>query len=246
MLRIVAVDVERRLGLGVALRLRVLEHRRKVRPFELHAGEDVIAGAVDDAVEVGDAVADEAFAQGLDDGNAAADAGLVVKVRAVLPRRGEQLLAVRGEQGLVGGDHRFAELQGGQDHGAGDGGAAGQLGHDIHLRVVDHALPVRRHGGLGNRVRPRLVEGLHGDFADVDLHADARSHEVAVELERVKHAAAHGAAADHSQIHLLHSIGRRKACRDSGPGTMNFCPRARSGAGVLPASPRASRTDRQR
>ena len=51
-LRIVAVNVERRLGLGVALRLGVLEHRGEVRAFELHPGEDVIAGAVDDAVEV--------------------------------------------------------------------------------------------------------------------------------------------------------------------------------------------------
>src|ERR1017187_8371480 len=74
--RVVAIDVERRLGLGVPLRLGVLEDGVKVGPLHLHAGEDEDGGAVDDAVEVGDAVTDKALAQGFDNGNAAANAGL--------------------------------------------------------------------------------------------------------------------------------------------------------------------------
>jgi len=53
-------------------------------------------------------------------------------------------------------------------------------------------------------IRTRLVECLYRDFADGDLDADARSHELTVELKGVKHAAAHGAAANHSEVHLLH------------------------------------------
>src|ERR1019366_7997765 len=220
--RIVAVDVERGLGLGVALRLRVLEHRRKVRPLELHAGEDVIARAVDDAVKVGDTVADEAFAQGFDDRNAAANAGLVVEVRAVFPRGAKQLFTMRGEEGLVGGDHRLAELQGGEDHRAGDRGAANHLSYDIDLGIGDDALPVRGHAGLRNLVRTRLVEGFHSHLADVDPHADAGCHEAAVELEGVKYAAAHGPTADQSQIHLLHKTLRKPVWRVSILGTMLF------------------------
>src|ERR1035441_1850690 len=222
MQRVVAVDVERRLGLGVPLRLGVLEDGVKIGPLHLHAGEDVIAGAVDDAVEVGDAVADKALAQGFDNGNAAANAGFVVQVRAVLPGRGEQLLAVGGEQGLIGGDDGFAKLQGDQNHRAGEGGAADQLGHDIHLRVSDDALPVRGHAGSRDRVRARLVEGLHGDFAEVYLHANAGGHQGAEELEGVKHAAAHGAAANHSQIYLLHKTDAGPVCWVFGPATINF------------------------
>ena len=142
--RIVTVDVQRRLGLGIALGLRVLEHLVEIRPLLLHPGEDVIAGAIDDAVELRDAVADKPFAQRFDDGDAAAHAGLVIEVGPVLPGRGEQFLAVRGEQGLVGGDDRLAQLERGQDHRARQRRAAHQFRDDVHLRVVHHGPPVGR------------------------------------------------------------------------------------------------------
>jgi hypothetical protein len=70
---IVAVNVQRRdRRFGVTEPLRVGENVGEVRAFQLHARQDVIAGAVDDAVNVRDAVADKTFAQRLDDGNAAA------------------------------------------------------------------------------------------------------------------------------------------------------------------------------
>ena len=49
-LRVEAVDVQVGRRLGVTLLLRVGEHVGEIRAFQLHAGEDVIAGAVDDAV----------------------------------------------------------------------------------------------------------------------------------------------------------------------------------------------------
>ena len=151
-----------------------------------------------------DAVADKPFAQRFDDGNAAANAGFVIKIRAVFFGRGKQFLAVRGQQRLVGRDDRFAELERGENHRPGDARAADEFGDDVHLRVVDDALPVGRHERTRDRIRPRFVERLHGDLADGDFHADARGHEAAVELERVKHAAAHGAAANHAKVDLLH------------------------------------------
>ena len=48
---VVAVNVQVRRRLGVALLLRVGEHGVEVRAFQLHPREDVIAGAVDDAVQ---------------------------------------------------------------------------------------------------------------------------------------------------------------------------------------------------
>jgi len=89
----------------------VFEHRIEIRPLEFHSGQDVIAGAVDNPVEVGDAVSDESFAEGFDDGDAAADAGLVIKVCPVVPGGREELFPVFGEQGLVRRNDRFAEFQ---------------------------------------------------------------------------------------------------------------------------------------
>src|ERR1039457_3396873 len=222
-LRIPAVNVEVRRRLGVAQLLRVGEHGVEIRAFELHPGKDVIAGAVDDAVKRVNAVADKTFTQRFDDGNAAANARLVIKIRAVFFGRGKQFLAVRGQQRLVGRDDRLAELERGQDHRPGNARAADEFGDDVHLRVVDDALPVGRHERTRNRVRSRLVEGLHGDLADVDLDADARGHEAAVELERVKHAAAHGAAANHAKVYLLHR--NKKFAAKWSRGQFNFEPR---------------------
>ena len=146
-LRVPAVNVEVGRRFGVALLLRILQHRVEIRAFEFHPGEDVIAGAVDDAVKRVDAVADKTFAQRFDDRNAAANAGFVVKIRAVFFRRGEKFLAVRGKQGLVGRDDRFAELERGKNHCPGNGRAADQFDDDVHLRIVDDALPVGRHEG---------------------------------------------------------------------------------------------------
>ena len=46
-----ALDVESRVGFGIAQALRVLQAFLEGQAFELHAREDVIAGAVENAVE---------------------------------------------------------------------------------------------------------------------------------------------------------------------------------------------------
>src|SRR3546814_5164557 len=70
-----------------------------------HAGQDVVAGAVEDAVDAVDAVGGEALAQALDDGNAAGHRGLVADGAAdALGQSGKRGAAVR-EPRLVGGDN---------------------------------------------------------------------------------------------------------------------------------------------
>ena len=171
--RIMAVNVERGLRLGVTLRLGVLEHGIEIRALELHPGEDVIAGAVDDAIEMGDAVADETFAQALDDGNAAADAGFVVNVGSIFPRSGEELLAVRRQQRLVGGDDRFAELEGGEDHRPGRcrsrPTSSATTWTSGSLTTLCQSVVM---SGFRDLVWPRLIESLHRHLANVDLHPD--------------------------------------------------------------------------
>ena len=107
-LRIKSIDIERWLGLGIAHLLRVREHVLKIPTLSLHLSEDVIAGAIEDAVKPLDAVAAQALAQRLDDRDAARHRGLVIKVAAVLLDQPEDRLAVRGDQRLVCGDDRLA------------------------------------------------------------------------------------------------------------------------------------------
>ena len=103
-----AADVEGRIGLRVALGLRLLQHVGERAALLLHLGQDVVAGAVEDAVDAAHLVAGERLAQGLDDGDAAGDRGLEVERDAVLLGQLGQLGAVLGEQRLVGGDDMLA------------------------------------------------------------------------------------------------------------------------------------------
>ncbi|MGC4011524.1 MAG: hypothetical protein QM805_22515 [Pseudomonas sp.] len=89
-----AVEVERLVGLDVAELARVLEDRLVRQAVLLHAGEDVVGRAVDDAADELEAVGDEAFADGLDDGDAAGDGGLEEEAAAVVLHGPEDLLAV--------------------------------------------------------------------------------------------------------------------------------------------------------
>ena len=64
---VVALDVEARIGLGVAEALGGRETFGEGEVLLLHPGQDVVAGAVQDAVDAGDRVAGERLAEGLDD-----------------------------------------------------------------------------------------------------------------------------------------------------------------------------------
>ena len=164
--------------------------------LQLHPAEDIIAGAVDDSVNMGNPVAHETLAQGLDNRNAPGHAGFVIKIGPMLARRGEQLLAVRGNQRLVGRDHRLAQPERCQDHGLGKRRSADQLDDGVDPRVLRDAGPIGGHQRGRDRIRARLVQGLDGDFAQADAEADAGFQQGAVPAPVVINTAAHRPSAD--------------------------------------------------
>ena len=99
---VVPFHVEAGIGFRVSKGLRVgdgLLHREGAVGIKLR--EDVVAGAVDDAVDGGDAIGSEARLQRGDDGNAGADAGFVKEQSAVFRGEFVQFAAVRGDEALV-------------------------------------------------------------------------------------------------------------------------------------------------
>src|SRR5882724_11621060 len=91
---VVAVDVERRIGFGIAEPLRILQALGERQALLLHPRQDVVTGAVENAVDAIDAGRSEPFAQRLDDGNGRADRGLEIQGAAVLLGRLRQTHAV--------------------------------------------------------------------------------------------------------------------------------------------------------
>ena len=105
-----AVDIERGVGLRVAKFPGLLQRRAEIHSGIGHAGQDVVARAVQDPVDRLEPVSDERLADGFDDRDPARHRGLE-KHRHILRRRQlEDFLPVLREKRLVRGDHDLARL----------------------------------------------------------------------------------------------------------------------------------------
>jgi hypothetical protein len=172
--------------------------RRGERPLErvavdIHAVEDEVGRAVDDAEDARDAVAREAVAERADDGDRAADRGLVVQLRADLLCGVEELGTVRREQRLVGGDDVGAGVDGLQDVGARRLEPAHELDHDVGAE--DEALGVGRQQVPGDRRGALGLDVAHGDSDELEARAGAVGEFVAVLQQECGHLGADAAAA---------------------------------------------------
>ena len=169
--RVVALDVAGRIGFGVALGLRVLEHVIEVEALGGHLVEDVVGGAVDDAEHARHLVSDEGFAQRLEERDGAAHGGFEVDVDALGFGGRVDFRTVLGQQRLVGGDHGGAGFDGGEHELACHAGTADQLDDDVG--IGGHAHGVGGHDGLVDpreRIGFRRVEA--GDAGQLDRSSD--------------------------------------------------------------------------
>ena len=202
-----AFDVEGRIGFGIAQALRLFQHRAEGETLVAHFRQDEVRGAVDDAGDPFDAVGGEAFAQGLDDRDAAGDRAFERDHHALGLRRRENFVAVGREQRLVRGDHMLAVGDRLQHQLARDAIAADQLDHDVDRRVVDHFPGVGGDCGPVSDQLPRPREILVRDLDDADAAPGAALDFLLVAREHVPGAAADRAYAqqpDADRIHFSH------------------------------------------
>ena len=135
MARIAASDVEGRIGLGVSLRLGLPQRLGEGEPSRRHAGEYIVAGAVDDGLHRADVVSDHRLADRLDDRHAAPDSRLEVDRNVVALGRLEYLGAVQGQKGLVRRNDVLALREGREDEVPRDPGPADQLDGDSDVGI---------------------------------------------------------------------------------------------------------------
>src|SRR5664279_2812637 len=109
---VLTVDVEGGIGFGVSGLLGLAQGFVEVDAAVLHLREDVVGGAVEDAVEGAQAVSGGGFLDDAQDGNASGDAGFESDGQIVRDSEGEEFVSVLGEELFVGGDDRLAVLEG--------------------------------------------------------------------------------------------------------------------------------------
>src|SRR5579875_3903138 len=177
--RVETVDVGGGIGFGVAELLRFGEHGVEGGVALFNFCEDEVAGAVQDAVELDDAVSGDAFAQDGMDGDAAGDARLHGEIDTVLIGERPQLCAAEGHQFFVGGDDGLALTEGFFDDVGGSSGSADGLDDDVDFRMADDVAPgigdekVRRAGEGGKQRRELLLfDGAAADGCDVKGEAE--------------------------------------------------------------------------
>jgi len=203
--RVQPVDVQARVGLGVSGLLCLFQHLGERQAFVLHARQDVVARAVENAMDALDLIAGEPLAQHADDRDAAAHARTEIDVHAVLLGSAKDLLATLGQQLLVGRDHRLARVQRGQHQGLGHAGAADQFHDNLDAGVADdrhrvgrQQCGIDRHAAVGRDVD---IRNAHQH----DLNAQPLRHHLAVALQAVRDARAYGPKSDKAHTDLLHT-----------------------------------------
>ena len=138
--RVHAVDIEGRVGLGIAKLLRLGQHVGEIAAGLAHGGQDIVAGAVQDAVQAGDPVAGQPLAQRPDNRDAAGHRGLISQRYASGLGLCRQIGAVMGQQRFVSGDYVAAGLEGGFAHRLGRAvAAADQFHHHVGVGRARHS-----------------------------------------------------------------------------------------------------------
>ena len=112
MRRVHALNVKGWVGFGITQRLRFFEHHVKVQALVAHLGQDEVGRAVDDAGDPLDRIGAQAFAQRLDDGNAAGNRRLESHHNALALGSRKDLGAMHSQQRFVGSHHMLARLNG--------------------------------------------------------------------------------------------------------------------------------------
>ena len=128
-------------------------------------------------------IADERFADGLDDRDAAGDRRFEVKRDVVGFGQRDQFVPVLGEQRLVARDHDFLRFERRLDQVMSFLDPSHQFDHDLNAGVGHQFAPVAGQFGRRALQRHAAARFAHGDAADLEPVAGSLGQQVAVALE---------------------------------------------------------------
>ncbi len=201
-----ALNVEGRVGLGIAQRLRFGQHVGEIPSLLPHLGQNEVAGAVDDARDPLHRVAGQTLADGLDDGDAAGHGRLEGDHQALLAGLGEDFVAMLGDQGLVGGDDVLAIVQRRQHQFARRAEAADEFDDDVDGGIVDDFKGIGGEPDAFGIADAGAVQVQAGGGDDLDRASGTAGDFPGVALEHADSAAAHGPNAQQADLDGFQSM----------------------------------------
>ena len=135
--------------------------RLEVAALVLHAGENVVGGAVDDAHDRLDAIDAERTFERSDDRNTATDGGFDHDVDACGSGGFVNFFAVAGDDSFIGSDDMFAAVDSIEDESASRFETTDDFNDDIDIGIVDDAIEI----GCVDRLGEVYVSGFEGSYA---------------------------------------------------------------------------------
>ncbi len=161
---IMALNIQSRVGFGVAFRLGLGQNLGKLAALIGYPGQDVIARPVENPCHRPDVIADQRFPERLDNGHTTADTGFIGQVDVDFPCFFNQGVALGSHERFIGGHHMFAVLHGLEDQVLGDALPADHLHDDIDVgvfhngkRVADKDPVIKGKAPIGGRINVRHI-----------------------------------------------------------------------------------------
>src|SRR4029077_20400417 len=201
--RVLSIDVECGVRLGEARLLSFCQRFIKFDAPAFHLCEDVVGGAVQNAVHGTQTIARRGFMDNTQNGNTPSDTGFEPDGEVASGRQREEFVAVFGQQILVGGDHRLTLLESRAYELARLAGSPHRLYNYVDVGILQQQLP------LGISVRSfRSLLGRHAGPATngshVKAYAAALSDQVGVLRDDIGRGPTDGAEANNACAYLLH------------------------------------------
>jgi ribosome-binding factor A len=190
-----SIDIEGGVGLGVAELLRFGERRGKIHPCVGHPAEYVVARAVQDAVNVLEAVANKRFAHHFDNRNTTCHRGFVKHRNTALAGQMKNLLAVLRQQGLVSRHDSFPSADSLLDERQRSFNASHQFDDNANIRVCDQIVSIGREEFSGSCDGARLAEVSDRNAQDLEAGTESLRQQIAVGSEVLVNPGANSAKA---------------------------------------------------
>ena len=206
MCRVDTFNIKGRVRLGITQRLCLAEYVSKVTALVAHLGEDEVTGTINDTGQPVDLVCRQAFTQCLDNRDTASHGRFEGDHDTFLLCRRKYLVAMQGDQCLVGGHHMLAVGNRLQYQLAGRFVATNKLNNDVDIGIINNrkGIVADADGVYARETRGIIV--TRSGLCNADATTGAPGDFLCITIQHIKRATTHCAEAQQANINRIQLI----------------------------------------